>query len=218
MPPDAPDRLLQKIDDFELCCRITDGCGVSFNEMLHRYYGLIRHKANQYFLVGGESDDLIQEGILGFYKACRDFQPDREASFRNFADLCITRQIITAVKTATRRKHGPLNTFISFSMQPEQTTEGEATLEEVLPGPRTSDPLLQAISSEELRSLVDFLSTELSAIESRVLALFLDGQTYEEIAVRSFGDAKTVDNALQRVRRKVKKHLVAREAGLAHVA
>jgi RNA polymerase sporulation-specific sigma factor len=127
----------------------------------------------------------------GLYKAIRDFRTDRESSFRNFAELCITRQIITAVKTATRNKHTPLNQYVSFSQTPATATDGEPTLDEVIPGPSVHDPVNQVISSEELRALVGCLSTALSELESRVLALYLDGRSYEEIGERIGCDTKT---------------------------
>jgi RNA polymerase sporulation-specific sigma factor len=170
-------------------------------------------KASSYFLIGGDGDDLVQEGLVGLYKAIRDFRTDRESSFRNFAELCITRQIITAVKTATRNKHTPLNGYVSFSSTPAGG-DSEPTLDEVLPGPGTNDPASQVISSEELRSLVDCLSTVLSELESRVLSLYLDGHSYAAIAEKLDCDGKTVDNALQRVKRKVGAHLASRAVPL----
>src|SRR6201995_5150902 len=163
-----------------------------------------------YFLAGGDADDLIQEGLVGLYKAVRDYRTDRESSFRNFAELCITRQIITAVKTATRNKHTPLNQYVSFSSSPASAQDGEPTLDEIIPGSPIHDPGNQVISSEELQSLVSCLSTALSELESRVLALYLDGYSYEQVGERLGCDTKTVDNALQRVKRKVGTHLTAR--------
>src|SRR6202012_449564 len=176
--------------------------------MVKLYRGFARLKASSYFLLGGESDDLIQEGLLGLYKSIRDYRSDRESSFRTFAELCIPRQIITAVKTATRNKHTPLNQYISFSSSPAGGTgDNEPTLDEVLPGSTVHDPVNQVISSEELRALVACISTALSELESRVLGLYLDGHSYEEVGRRLGCDCKTVDNALQRVKRKVGAHL-----------
>jgi RNA polymerase sporulation-specific sigma factor len=178
---------------------------------VRRYYGFVRLKASSYFLAGGDSDDLIQEGLVGLYKAIRDYRSDRESSFRNFAELCITRQIITAVKTATRNKHAPLNQYVSFASSPAgDSGENDSTLDEMLPGSPVHDPVNQVISSEELRALVACLSTALSELESRVLALYLDGHSYEEVGRRLGCDCKTVDNALQRVKRKVGQHLATR--------
>ena len=148
----------------------------------------------------------------------RDYRTDRESSFRNFAELCITRQIITAVKTATRNKHSPLNQYVSFSSSATATGDGEPTLDEVIPGSPVHDPVNQVISSEELRALVACISTALSELESRVLALYLDGHSYEEVGRRIGCDCKTVDNALQRVKRKVGLHLAERSAPLTAVA
>ena len=179
--------------------------------MIRRYHGFVRLKASSYFLIGGDSDDLIQEGLVGLYKAIRDYRSDRESSFRNFAELCITRQIITAVKTATRNKHTPLNSYVSFSQTPAGAgDDGEPTMADVLPGSAVHDPVNQVISTEEVQSLVDCITSVLSELESRVLALYLDGRSYEEIGELLECDTKTVDNALQRVKRKVGLHLDSR--------
>ncbi len=183
---------------------------MAYDRLVRRYHGFVRLKASSYFLAGGDSDDLIQEGLVGLYKAIRDFRTDRESSFRNFAELCITRQIITAVKTATRNKHTPLNQYVSFSSTPAAGGEEMPTLDQVLPGPTVHDPVNQVISSEELRSLVGCLSTALSELESRVLSLYLDGFSYEQVGEHLACDTKTVDNALQRVKRKVGAHLQTR--------
>ena len=182
----------------------------AMDRIVRRYYGFVRLKASSYFLAGGDSDDLVQEGLVGLYKSVRDFRSDRESSFRNFAELCITRQIITAVKTATRNKHTPLNQYVSFSTSPAAATDGEPTLDEILPGPTAHDPVNQVISTEELHSLVACLSSVLSELESSVLSLYLDGHSYEAVGERLGCDTKTVDNALQRVKRKVGAHLASR--------
>lgn len=199
-----------QVDDHYLIALAKAGDATAYDRIVRRYYGFVRLKASSYFLAGGDADDLIQEGLVGLYKAVRDYRTDRESSFRNFAELCITRQIITAVKTATRNKHTPLNQYVSFSATPSSSHDGEPTLDEVLPGSPVHDPANQVISSEELRSLVSCLSTALSQLESRVLALYLDGRSYEEIGGMIGSDTKTVDNALQRVKRKVGTHLQAR--------
>src|SRR3954449_8983017 len=203
-----------ELDDHYLIALAKQGRKDAYDRIVKRYFGFVRLKASSYFLIGGDSDDLIQEGLVGLYKAIRDFRTDRESSFRNFAELCITRQIITAVKTATRNKHTPLNGYVSFSQTPASGGAGEPTLDEVIAGPEARDPAIQAISSEELRSLVDCLSTALSELESRVLSLYLDGYSYQVIGGRLGCDTKTVDNALQRVKRKVGVHLRARNVTL----
>lgn len=199
-----------QVEDGYLIALAKQGDPTAYDRIVRRYYGFVRLKASSYFLAGGDSDDLIQEGLVGLYKAVRDYRTDRESSFRNFAELCITRQIITAVKTATRNKHTPLNQYVSFSSSPSSSMEGEPTLDEIIPGPTVHDPVNQVISSEELRSLVDCLSSALSELESRVLALYLDGYSYEQVGERIGCDTKTVDNALQRVKRKIGVHLVSR--------
>jgi RNA polymerase sporulation-specific sigma factor len=199
-----------QVDDGYLIALAKQGDATAYDRIVRRYYGFVRLKASSYFLAGGDSDDLIQEGLVGLYKAVRDYRTDRESSFRNFAELCITRQIITAVKTATRNKHTPLNQYVSFSSTPASAMEGEPTLDEVIPGPSVHDPVNQVISSEEIRSLVSCLSSALSELESRVLSLYLDGLSYEDIGARIGCDTKTVDNALQRVKRKVGAHLLSR--------
>ena len=203
-----------ELNDAYLVAQAKRGDSVAYDRIVRRYRGFVRLKASSYFLLGGESDDLIQEGLVGLYKAIRDFRPDRESSFRNFAELCITRQIITAVKTATRNKHTPLNQYVSFSQTPAAAGDSDTTLDEILPGPTVHDPVNQVISSEELRSLVACLSTVLSELESRVLSLYLDGHSYTAIGERLGCDCKTVDNALQRVKRKVGAHLASREVPL----
>jgi RNA polymerase sporulation-specific sigma factor len=198
------------VEDSYLIALAKQGSPDAYDRLVRRYFSFVRLKASSYFLVGGDSEDLIQEGLVGLYKAIRDYRSDRESSFRNFAELCITRQIITAVKTATRNKHTPLNGYVSFSSTPAGALESEPTLDEVLPGSTVHDPVNQVISSEELRSLVACLSTVLSDLESRVLSLYLDGHSYSAIGEQLDCDGKTVDNALQRVKRKVGAHLSTR--------
>jgi len=199
-----------QVDDLYLIALAKQGDATAYDRIVRRYYGFVRLKASSYFLTGGDADDLIQEGLVGLYKAVRDYRSDRESSFRNFAELCITRQIITAVKTATRNKHTPLNQYVSFSASPAGATDGEPTLDEVIPGPTVHDPVNQVISSEKIGALVSCLSSALSELEGRVLGLYLDGRSYEEIGGRLSCDTKTVDNALQRVKRKVGVHLRGR--------
>ncbi|HWX87134.1 MAG TPA: RNA polymerase sporulation sigma factor SigH [Solirubrobacteraceae bacterium] len=199
-----------KVDDGFLIALAKQGDRTAYDRLVRRYHGFVRLKASSYFLAGGDSEDLIQEGLVGLYKAIRDYRTDRESSFRNFAELCITRQIITAVKTATRNKHTPLNQYVSFSSTPAAAGDDVPTLDQTIAGPSVNDPVNRVISSEELRSLVGCLSTALSELESRVLSLYLDGCSYEEVGERLGCDTKTVDNALQRVKRKVGAHLRTR--------
>src|SRR5919108_66506 len=170
-----------KLDDSYLVALAKQGSPAAYDGIVRRYYGFVRLKASSYFLAGGDHDDLVQEGLVGLYKAVRDYRSDRESSFRNFAELCIHRQIITAVKTASRNKHTPLNRYVSFSTTPAGSIDSEPTLDEILPGPTAPDPANQVISSDELRALVACLSTVLSELESRVLGRYLDGHSYQEI-------------------------------------
>jgi RNA polymerase sporulation-specific sigma factor len=179
--------------------------------LIRRYTGFVRLKASSYFLAGGDSEDLLQEGLIGLYKAVRDFRADKETSFRSFAELCVTRQIITAIKTATRFKHAPLNTYVSFSHTPAgQDGEGDCTLGDALPGPSVDDPSVCVISTEELQSLVFTLGSGLSPLEADALRLYLEGKSYDEMADGLGCDTKTIDNALQRVKRKILQHQQSR--------
>ena len=192
--------------DEGLVRRARGGDQQAMDQIISRYRGFVRLKASAYFLAGGDSEDLIQEGLIGLFKAVRDYRPEREASFRSFAELCVTRQIITAIKTAARNKHSPLNTYVSFS-NTRAGSEQETTLADVLPDDPVTDPINQAISTEELTSLVECLGRVLSPLESQVLAMYLEGRSYEEVAERLECNPKSVDNALQRVKRKVETHL-----------
>jgi RNA polymerase sigma-H factor len=196
----------RETEDLRLVLRARNGDDVALDALVRRYTGFVRLKASSYFLAGGESDDLIQEGLIGLYKAVRDFRSDKDTSFRSFAELCITRQIITAIKTATRFKHAPLNTYVSFSHTPAGQEDGDCTLGDALPGPGVDDPVVCVISTEELQSLVFCLGTGLSPLESDALRLYLEGNSYEEMAEELGCDTKTIDNALQRVKRKVLQH------------
>ena len=184
----------------------------ALDELLRRYAGFVRLKASSYVLAGGDSDDLVQEGMIGLYKAVRDFRPDKETSFRSFAEICVTRQIITAIKSATRYKHGPLNTYVSFSHAPAgQDSDGDCTLGDALPGPSVDDPSVCVISTEELESLVFCLGTGLSSLEKDALRLYLEDNSYEDMADVLACDTKAIDNALQRVKRKIVAHQQSRE-------
>jgi RNA polymerase sporulation-specific sigma factor len=205
------ERSRRELEDLQLVVRARNGDQVALDNLIRRYTGFVRRKASSYFLAGGESDDLIQEGLIGLYKAVRDFRADKETSFRSFAELCITRQIITAIKTATRFKHAPLNTYVSFSQTPAGQDDSECTLGDALPGPGVDDPAICVISTQELESLVFCLGTGLSPLESDALRLYLEGNSYEEMAEELGCDTKTIDNALQRVKRKVLQHQSERQ-------
>jgi RNA polymerase sporulation-specific sigma factor len=192
----APQEGTGELADQYLVAQAKRGDSVAYDRIVRRYRSFVRLKASSYFLLGGEPDDLVQEGLVGLFKAVRDYRSDRESSFRNFAELCITRQMITAVKTASRNKHAPLNQSISFATSPTAPGEGESTLEEILPGPEVHDPASRVVSTEELRSLVECLTSVLSELESEVLTHYLDGRSYEEIAERLGCDTKKVGSHL----------------------
>src|SRR5256886_3422461 len=202
--PRSPQKVQGELEDLQLVIRVRNGDDKAHDGLIRRYTGFVRLKASSYFLAGGDAEDLIQEGLIGLYKAVRDFRADKETSFRSFAELCVTRQIITAIKTATRFKHAPLNTYVSFSHTPAgQESEGDCTLGDALPGPSVDDPSVCVISTEELQSLVFTLGTGLSKLEADALKLYLEGESYQEIAERLGCGTKTIDNALQRVKSKV---------------
>src|SRR5918999_3854492 len=210
--PRSPQRVQRELEDLQLVMKARNGDEEALDALMRRYTGFVRLKASSYFLAGGDSEDLIQEGMIGLYKAVRDFRHDKETSFRSFAELCVTRQIITAIKTATRYKHQPLNTYVSFSHTPAgQDSDGDCTLGDALPGPGVNDPSVCVISTEELQSLVFSLGTGLSKLESEALRLYLEGRSYEEMAEDLGCDTKTIDNALQRVKRKILAHQKTRE-------
>jgi RNA polymerase sporulation-specific sigma factor len=210
-PLQTPQKLQRELADLQLVMRARNGDQKALDELIRRYHGFVRLKASSYFLAGGDADDLIQEGMIGLYKAVRDFSPEL-SSFRSFAELCVTRQIITAIKSATRFKHAPLNTYVSFSHTPAgQESEGDCTLGDALPGPSVDDPSVCVISTEELQSLVFTLGTGLSKLEADALKLYLEGESYETMAERLGCDTKTIDNALQRVKRKVLQHQQSRQ-------
>jgi RNA polymerase sporulation-specific sigma factor len=211
-PATAAQKAQRELEDLQLVLRARNGDGGALDVLIRRYTGFVRLKASSYFLAGGDSEDLVQEGLIGLYKAVRDFRSDKETSFRSFAELCVTRQIITAIKTATRFKHAPLNTYVSFSHTPAgQESDSECTLGDALPGPSVDDPSVCVISTEELQSLVFTLGSGLSQLEAEALRLYLEGSSYEEMAEDLGCDTKTIDNALQRVKRKILTHQKSRQ-------
>ena len=197
--------------DDALVLAARGGDDAALTELLTKYRAFARVKARSYFLVGADREDIVQEGMIGLYKAIRDFNPDMQSSFRAFAELCVTRQIITAIKTATRQKHGPLNNYVSFH-RPVSGDEdgGERTLSDVLPTKAISDPAELVISAERIRALQVHFDEVLSDLETEVLRLYVEGKSYQEIAERLQRHVKTIDNALQRIKRKLEGHLKAR--------
>jgi RNA polymerase sporulation-specific sigma factor len=202
----------RELEDLQLVMRMRNGDECARETLIQRYTGFVRMKASSYFIAGGEPEDLVQEGLIGLCKAMRDFRADKETSFRSFAELCVTRQIITAIKTATRFKHAPLNTYVSFSQTPAgQDPDSDVTLGDALPGSHVHDPSVAVISTDELKSLVFCLGTGLSPLETDALRMYLEGSSYEEMAELLDCDTKAIDNALQRVKRKILQHQRSRE-------
>jgi RNA polymerase sporulation-specific sigma factor len=178
--------------------------------LINKYRNFVRAKARSYFLIGADREDIIQEGMIGLYKAIRDFRNDKLASFRAFAELCITRQIITAIKTATRQKHIPLNSYISLN-KPIYDEESDRTLLDVLSGTKVTDPEELVISREEFTDIENKMGEFLSDLEWKVLMSYLDGRSYQEIAKDLRRHVKSIDNALQRVKRKLERYLEKRD-------
>lgn len=174
--------------------------------LISKYENFVKAKAKSYFLIGADKEDIYQEGMIGLYKAIRDYKPERSTSFKAFAELCITRQIITAIKTATRQKHIPLNTYVSLN-KPIYEEESEKTLLDVLTGLKVSDPEELIISKEQMQYIEEKISKVLSGLELEVLNSYLDGKSYQEIACDLERHSKSIDNALQRVKRKLEKCL-----------
>ena len=202
----------RELEDLQLVMRVHNGDERARETLIQRYTGFVRMKASSYFIAGGEPEDLVQEGLIGLCKAMRDFRADKETSFRSFAELCVTRQIITAIKTATRYKHSPLNTYVSFSQTPAgQDPDSDVTLGDALPGSHVNDPSVAVISTDELKSLVFCLGTGLSPLEADALRMYLEGSSYEDMAEVLDCDTKAIDNALQRVKRKILQHQRSRE-------
>jgi len=175
--------------------------------LINKYKNYVKSKAKTYFIIGAEKEDLYQEGMIGLYKAIRDFKPETLASFRAFAEICITRQIITAIKTATRQKHIPLNSYISLN-KPVYDEESDRTLMDVLSTIYVSDPEELIISKEQRKKIERRMKEVLSDLELEVLKSYLNGKSYQEIACDLDRHAKSIDNALQRVKRKIEKLLM----------
>ncbi|MCY0902854.1 MAG: RNA polymerase sporulation sigma factor SigH [Firmicutes bacterium] len=199
-------RNLEDIPDEELVESVRYGDDEALEYLIQKYKTFVRGKARSYFLIGADREDIVQEGMIGLYKAIRDFRDDKLASFKAFAELCVTRQIITAIKTATRQKHVPLNSYISLD-KPMYDDESDRTLMDVIGGAKVSDPEELMIHQEEFSDIELKMAELLSGLERDVLMLYLDGRSYQEIAVDLRRHVKSIDNALQRVKRKLEKYL-----------
>lgn len=195
--------------DEEIVAMAKEGNDRALEYLLCKYQNFVKSKAKSYFLIGADKEDIYQEGMIGLFKAIRDFKDDKLASFKVFAELCITRQIITAVKTATRQKHIPLNTYISLN-KPIYDEESDRTLLDIISGIKVSDPEELIIDREEMENIESKIEEVLSSLEMEVLNSYLDGKSYQEIASDLDRQAKSIDNALQRVKRKLEKCLEQR--------
>ena len=182
------------------------GDSIAQEYLINKYKNFVRAKARSYFLIGADREDIIQEGMIGLFKAIRDFKGDKLASFRAFAELCITRQIITAIKTATRKKHIPLNSYVSLN-KPIYDEDSDRTLLDVISGTRISDPEELIINREEFDDIEEKMGEILSSLEWEVLMAYLQGKSYQEIAIELDRHVKSIDNALQRVKRKLERYL-----------
>jgi len=199
----------QEKTDEEVAGEAKDGNDIALEYLITKYRNFVKAKARSYFLIGADREDIIQEGMIGLYKAIRDFKGDKLSSFRAFAELCITRQIITAIKTATRQKHIPLNSYVSLN-KPIYDEDSDRTLLDILSGTKVTDPEELMINREEYNDIEFKIGEILSDLEWRVLMLYLEGKSYQEIAVELKRHVKSIDNALQRVKRKLERYLEIR--------
>lgn len=194
------------VDD-EIIMHARAGSREAFEYLINKYKNFVRSKARAYFLIGADREDIIQEGMIGLCKAIRDYKPDKLSSFRAFAELCITRQIITAIKTATRQKHIPLNSYVSLN-KPLYDDDSDRILIDIIGQSSVLDPEQMIINREEYSGIEDKIAQILSELEWEVLSLYLEGRSYQEISEELDRHVKSIDNALQRVKRKLEKHLV----------
>lgn len=200
-----------RIEDEELVSLAQDGDSRAFSALLERHQDSVRIKARSYFLMGADYEDIVQEGMIGLFKAIRDYRDDRQASFKAFAEICVTRQIITAVKTATRQKHIPLNSYVSLSNPVYPADDSDRVFLDFIATDPTEDPVEVVISDEEIASLKDNFGKMLSDLETEVLHRYMEGDSYQDIADELDRHVKSIDNALQRIKRKVERHLEHRE-------
>ncbi len=199
----------EALGDAQTVKKANAGDGQALEYLLNKYKNFVRAKARYYFLAGADKEDIVQEGMIGLYKAVRDFQPEKQVSFRAFAELCITRQVITAVKSATRQKHKPLNGYVSLN-RPVFDEESDRTMMDMIKSAKVLNPEEIIISKEDIDAIEHSLDSNLSVLEKNVLNLYLNGKSYQEIAKLLDRQVKSIDNALQRIKAKIEKHLSAR--------
>ncbi|MCD5326058.1 MULTISPECIES: RNA polymerase sporulation sigma factor SigH [Pontibacillus] len=203
----------EQLSDEDVVVFVHEGDSRALEHLINKYKNFVRAKARTYFLIGADREDIVQEGMIGLYKAIRDYQEDKLSSFKAFAELCVTRQIITAIKTATRQKHIPLNSYVSLD-KPIYDEESDRTLLDVIAGAKALDPEELIINQERFGDMEYKMSELLSDLERKVLSLYLDGRSYQEISVDLNRHVKSIDNALQRVKRKLERYLEISEITL----
>ncbi|MGI6361487.1 MAG: RNA polymerase sporulation sigma factor SigH [Bacillota bacterium] len=203
---------LVDLSDEDIVELAKNGDALALEFLINKYKNFVRAKSRSYFLIGADKEDIIQEGMIGLYKSIRDFKSDKLSSFRAFAELCITRQIITAIKTATRQKHIPLNSYVSLN-KPIYDEDSDRTLLDIISGTKITDPEELIISREEFDDIEEKMGEILSSLEWKVLMYYLEGKSYQEIAADLQRHVKSIDNALQRVKRKLERYLEIRELG-----
>ena len=201
-----PESQFEQLKDEQILNHIKEGNNLALDYLINKYKNFVCSKAKTYFLIGGDKEDIIQEGMIGLFKAIRDFKDDKLVSFKSFAEICVTRQMITAIKTATRQKHMPLNSYISLN-KPIFEEDGERTLLDTINHETTSDPEQLFIGKEEMTNIEGKINEVLSPFELEVLYTYLQGISYQEIAKVLNKDVKAVDNALQRIKKKIEKFL-----------
>lgn len=201
----------ETMEDEEIVQMANSDCPLALEYMINKYKNFVRSKARSYFLIGADRDDIIQEGMIGLFKAIRDYDKERLTSFKSFAEICITRQIITAIKSATRQKHIPLNSYVSLN-KPIYEEESERTLIEFISGNKVDDPMELFIGREDMVLMESKMGEILSKLEIDVLMSYIEGKTYQEIAMDLNRDVKSVDNALQRVKRKLERNFIIKNS------
>lgn len=194
------------MEDEKVIESARSGNSEALDFILNKYKPLVKSKSRAYFLIGADNEDIIQEGMIGLYKAVRDFNPEKHASFRAFADLCVNRQIITAIKAATRQKHQPLNNYVSLN-KPAYDDDSQETYMDSIKGAENTNPETMFIGREARAGIEKHLEKNLSSFENTVLSLYLDGKSYSEISKITQKSEKSIDNALQRVKKKLEKYL-----------
>jgi RNA polymerase sporulation-specific sigma factor len=206
----TPSLELDRLEDTELVEQARYGEERAIEVLLARYRNFARSKARSYFLAGSEREDVVQEGMIGLFKAIRDFDLQQKIPFRAFAELCISRQILTAIKTANRHKHHPLNSSVSLDAPAYEDNDASSVADHLMSPRRTSDPAELVISAEEIEALRTSMNRNLTELEGEVLTLYMDGKSYEEIAGTLGNHVKSIDNALQRIKRKLQRHISQR--------